>query len=357
MLLITRALTRPAYIIPAMIVIAAFVMLTLTPWKMGDAVGYEVAFAGVDKNLALDEEKFSVLLAELGMPEAEFNVQNCDDQQACQIKISALRSQEDVGKVVTAMYKIGNCELLEVVNEDNVALFDHQEQYLQQMITEDVEGNIVCKFIDELSDEYQEQVNVLVDVVIQKHFNYAHQLAVACQGENDGEPRCNIWISSARLGGSQDSIIGCMPGQAICVDTLVLGLGQCDINSCVKIGEISADFKEQQLDVVNEPLSKAEVSAGVIDGFSLSQNYPNPFNASTIIEFNVPDGAQAVKLEIFNIRGQLVATLVDEVRSAGTHQIAWDATDAHGVDVGSGVYLYRLTAGDFTETKKMSLMR
>ena len=89
----------------------------------------------------------------------------------------------------------------------------------------------------------------------------------------------------------------------------------------------------------------------------MNQNYPNPFNAGTTISFNVPEDGGSVALEVYNIQGQLVKTLVDRHLAAGPHEFTWDATDAHGNPVASGVYLYRLSAGDYVETKKMSLIK
>jgi len=85
--------------------------------------------------------------------------------------------------------------------------------------------------------------------------------------------------------------------------------------------------------------------------FSLSQNYPNPFNPVTEIEFGLPSACR-VKLEIFNVVGQTVATLVDETKEAGFHSVQWD-----GSAFASGVYLYRITAGDFVNTRKLLLLK
>ena len=87
------------------------------------------------------------------------------------------------------------------------------------------------------------------------------------------------------------------------------------------------------------------------NAFGLSQNYPNPFNPSTIIEFNLPS-TSAVKLEVFNVLGQKVATLADGVLQAGHHSITFDASR-----FGSGMYFYRLDAGEFSETRKMTVMK
>ena len=88
---------------------------------------------------------------------------------------------------------------------------------------------------------------------------------------------------------------------------------------------------------------------------SWAQNYPNPFNPSTIIPYQLPAPAR-VRLEVFNILGQRVATLVDGERPAGFHTAIWDATDASGRGVGSGVYLYRLLGGGERLTRSMVLL-
>jgi hypothetical protein len=90
--------------------------------------------------------------------------------------------------------------------------------------------------------------------------------------------------------------------------------------------------------------------------FSLSNNYPNPFNPETRIGYFIPKACQ-VKLEIFNILGQRVRTLVDEAQTAGKKEVIWDGKDEKGNELASGVYFYKLQAGDFTQTKKMVLMK
>ena len=89
--------------------------------------------------------------------------------------------------------------------------------------------------------------------------------------------------------------------------------------------------------------------------FALGQNYPNPFNPSTIIPYQLPASGH-VRLEVFNVLGQRLAMLVDAEQSAGMHTAQWDATDAAGRAVGAGVYIYRLSSGGMTESRRMVLV-
>jgi hypothetical protein len=90
--------------------------------------------------------------------------------------------------------------------------------------------------------------------------------------------------------------------------------------------------------------------------FSLSQNYPNPFNPATNFRFTLAKTSQ-VKIEIYNIVGQRVRTLVDEEMRPGVYVADWDSKDDKGNSVSSGIYFYRMTAGDFSDMKKMLLVK
>jgi hypothetical protein len=105
---------------------------------------------------------------------------------------------------------------------------------------------------------------------------------------------------------------------------------------------------------------------------SLNGNYPNPFNPTTTIVFTVGNAFMHsennvggtdksvpynVRIDIYNTKGQKVRGLVDGVFGVGTHKVVWNGLDDKGVSVGSGMYFYRMKAGDYTETKKMILMK
>ena len=91
--------------------------------------------------------------------------------------------------------------------------------------------------------------------------------------------------------------------------------------------------------------------AGLPAEFELSQNYPNPFNPETVIEFALPQSGD-VSLVVYNIRGEEVARLLSGTVPAGNHRVIWDASS-----LASGIYIYRLRAGDYIETRKMVLLK
>ncbi len=103
---------------------------------------------------------------------------------------------------------------------------------------------------------------------------------------------------------------------------------------------------------VDEDVTDADVPAV----YTLAQNYPNPFNPSTTIKFDMPVKGH-VSLKIYNVAGQLVRTLTNEVWEAGNHSKSWNGTNDLGSSVASGVYFYKLNAGDYESTKKMILLR
>lgn len=130
--------------------------------------------------------------------------------------------------------------------------------------------------------------------------------------------------------------------------TLIEGLffvfGICDGDSCNFL-DIGLDISD---DVNLNPTP---------EGYALSQNFPNPFNPSTNIVFTVPQ-TEKVSLKIFNVLGQEVKSLVNAKVIGGVSTMAtWDGTDNFGQKVSSGVYFYQLKAGDFSETKKMLLLK
>ncbi|MCK4956487.1 MAG: T9SS type A sorting domain-containing protein, partial [Candidatus Cloacimonetes bacterium] len=86
------------------------------------------------------------------------------------------------------------------------------------------------------------------------------------------------------------------------------------------------------------------------------QNYPNPFNPETTINFSLQEAGD-MALEIYNIKGQRVTTLVSSNLEAGKHSVVWNGKDESGRSVVSGIYFYRMRSGKYIETKKMILLK
>jgi hypothetical protein len=107
---------------------------------------------------------------------------------------------------------------------------------------------------------------------------------------------------------------------------------------------------------IYEPTDVDEDNTPLPVSFDLAQNYPNPFNPSTMIRFSL-DRPGAARLDIFNLLGRKVRTLVDAEYPAGEHTVTWDGADDNGRKVSSGMYLYRLTAAGQSLSRKMTLVK
>ncbi|MCU0644334.1 MAG: T9SS type A sorting domain-containing protein, partial [bacterium] len=100
----------------------------------------------------------------------------------------------------------------------------------------------------------------------------------------------------------------------------------------------------------------ASNSAGAVTNFKLFENYPNPFNSSTVITYQVPE-ATDIKIYIYNVLGQKVASLVDKHHKAGIFRVSWDGKDSKGRLAPSGIYFTKLEANGFSDCKKMLLVQ
>jgi hypothetical protein len=117
------------------------------------------------------------------------------------------------------------------------------------------------------------------------------------------------------------------------------------------VGKVQYRLKQIDFDGQFEYSNVIEVDAGAPKQFALEQNYPNPFNPSTTIRYQLPVASE-VKLEVYDVLGKKIATLVNERQSAGAYQVVWNASG-----LSSGTYFYRLQAGTFVETKKMIMVK
>lgn len=122
--------------------------------------------------------------------------------------------------------------------------------------------------------------------------------------------------------------------------------GQSAVVSQVWLKETGASFSVQQLDK----------SAVIPSEFALEQNYPNPFNPTTTIRYHLSSDSD-IRLEIFNTLGQRVRVLADQQQAAGSYSRTWDGRNSSGDLVSSGVYFYRLSTGDFVQSRRMLLLK
>jgi hypothetical protein len=119
-------------------------------------------------------------------------------------------------------------------------------------------------------------------------------------------------------------------------------------------GDLSA-FQPSQPEPQERPGVENETEAEP-KKFSLDQNYPNPFNASTTIKFSLA-ADMPVELSVYNIKGRMVRVLVDQKMVAGTHKVTWDGKDQTGKEVPSGIYFYRMTAGNYRKNRSMLYLK
>lgn len=117
-----------------------------------------------------------------------------------------------------------------------------------------------------------------------------------------------------------------------------------------------ANLMRRILDWLRSPSGVEFAQANDLTKYVLEQNYPNPFNSQTTIKYHLPTGGRIV-LRIYNLMGQEVRTLVNGKEGPGTFTTSWNGKDARGRDVPSGVYIYRMVAGGFTQSRKLILMR
>ena len=116
-------------------------------------------------------------------------------------------------------------------------------------------------------------------------------------------------------------------------------------------GSYTYRLKQVDLDGSSKYSNEVDVQVSVPAEFALEQNYPNPFNPATIIKYSIPQDQQ-VKLNVYNLLGQNVITLVNGLQKAGQHEVNFNAAN-----LASGVYFYKLEAGTRSSIKKMLLMK
>jgi len=173
-------------------------------------------------------------------------------------------------------------------------------------------------------------------------------------------------VTAGRLLAEQDEMVFMTNvGSQLDANVAVMGLdkafvGTGDLMIINAVGELDPaelTFTARGLDNSEMEIS-FEQSSGVQtpNVFSLAANYPNPFNPMTKISFSLPE-AQDVVLTVYGLDGRKVATLINETRDAGSHDVVWTGRDDRGQMVASGTYFYRINAGPYSQVRKMTLMK
>jgi len=167
----------------------------------------------------------------------------------------------------------------------------------------------------------------------------------------DNFEQAELWLSppTPLAGGSQQSLIlsNLEPGE-------IYYAGIRSYDDVLNASHLSnIDSGEAMVELV---LDVDDNSEELPDEFNMAQNYPNPFNPTTEIEYSVPSPS-FVTITIFNVQGQKTKTIIAENKSAGNYNVQWAGTDDYNHQVASGVYFYRMQAGDFSESKKMVLLK
>lgn len=114
--------------------------------------------------------------------------------------------------------------------------------------------------------------------------------------------------------------------------------------------------EDATFDRTSMSLSGVAATEDLPTAYALEQNYPNPFNPTTTINFALPKAGK-VDVTVYNLLGQQVNNLVTGDMPAGVHSVVWDGRNQDGQSVSSGIYFYKITAGDFSQTKKMMMLK
>jgi|GEM_PF-6106582 len=154
---------------------------------------------------------------------------------------------------------------------------------------------------------------------------------------------------------------GFVPGDSTRIINHVSRDGEFDTETIIPPYEVAISYRDDGIDIIVtdttitglEPTDERPV---LPKHYVLEYNYPNPFNPETTIKFGLPENAQ-VRLTIYDLQGRQVWQYGNTMSAAGWHTIKWNGRDAHGALVSTGMYFYRLQAGDFVQVRKMTLLR
>lgn len=403
---------------------AVLAFLTLMPFSYQRTVGYSVALAGVDKDLAMDEGRILVLLDRLGVNGASIELGNCET--TCELTIADVDSRDHCRMIIAAMKEMGEIHvinggeahferadgaLFEVAannlhfgNGDHESMPDHEvREIVLELLGKDFTGRMNI-FVTKTNAAHFGGASVSVkggnlsfgEGTIMGSLPNGSNFAFKCCDE-DGAG-CDIVLDKLNLvkgfDGSSSSCIFISKGEGSPMGHLNELLAEAGISMAsisdglddetlarlaalgIEIQTIDGDHnfmrveyesagqksilkwvgKRELHEVPEREVDESAKAAVVPEGYALDQNYPNPFNPQTTISFTLAQ-SEAVRIDIINVLGQIVRTLKNETMGAGAHEVIWNARSDAGVRVPSGMYLYRIEAGTFVDTRTMTLLK
>ena len=310
----------------------ALAFLTLVPFHYQKTVGYEVALAGVDPELARHEDRLQSLLVAMGASHAQVDWVRCDS--VCELRITDLQDLKQCMLLAGALEQLCQAKVV----ESGARTCEMSSGPLLQMAVERVKsarGGSVS----------EAEATALLEACFGGDYSLCSQVS------------CDSSMAAACVTVCSPNGTSCTLKDSLCAVICSSAGISCGNGSGATPSCLPGSCMSHQAGGADPEASAAELKAAVIpSGFDLAQTQPNPFNPSTEIAFALPASAE-VRLEVFNSLGRRVRTLVTGVRGAGAHTVIWDGRTDNGDQVPSGAYHYRLTAGDLVLSKTMTLLK
>jgi hypothetical protein len=207
------------------------------------------------------------------------------------------------------------------------------------------EGDLAIEFTDGSSDDLEDLFGITTTEV---------GLNLVLDGFAPAD--CDLWLIGPDGEGGLAVIEASLNDDPEMIDAPELPAGTYLLAVAIYDPAPGAESASYTLTITGAISTDIEGEIDVPTQFALGQNYPNPFNPETLIQYEVPTNT-AVRLEVFNLLGRKVRTLVEEGHAAGAYSVTWDGTTDAGTAVATGVYVYRLQAGSFSQTRTMVLLQ
>ena len=207
------------------------------------------------------------------------------------------------------------------------------------------EGDLIVEFTDGSSDDLEDLFGIVTT---------EDGLNIVLDGFDDSD--LDLWVIGEDEMGEPVIIEGSLNDSPEVLDLPTLEAGTYVVAVAIYDPAPGAQEDTYTLTITGSISTDIADEAEVPTRFALGQNYPNPFNPETRIQYEVPTNT-AVRLEVFNLLGRKVRTLVNEGQAAGVYSVTWNGTTDAGTSVATGVYVYRLQAGSFSQTRTMVLLQ